>query len=102
MFIALEQWTIFYNFLLCHASISGEAITKVRNVSQASECRDALAKAIYSRLFSWVVNNVNQLLQPLEDDFEGAGFEIGILDIFGFENFTKNSFEQVCCTRYSG
>ena len=71
----------------------GEAITKVRNVVQASECRDALSKAIYSRLFSWVVNNINQLLQPLEGS--ETSYEIGILDIFGFENFNHNSFEQV-------
>ncbi|XP_033637376.1 unconventional myosin-XVI-like isoform X1 [Asterias rubens] len=72
----------------------GEAITKVRTVEQAEECRDALAKAIYSRLFSWVVNNINQLLQPVEES--ESAYEIGVLDIFGFENFNKNSFEQIC------
>ncbi|XP_022093502.1 unconventional myosin-XVI-like isoform X2 [Acanthaster planci] len=72
----------------------GEAITKLRTVDQAEECRDALAKAIYSRLFSWVVNNINQLLQPVEG--AETDYEIGVLDIFGFENFCRNSFEQVC------
>ncbi|XP_038051268.1 unconventional myosin-XVI-like [Patiria miniata] len=72
----------------------GEAITKLRTVTQAEECRDALAKAIYSRLFSWVVNNINQLLQPVEE--VETAFEIGVLDIFGFENFNRNSFEQTC------
>ena len=62
-------------------------------MEQAEECRDALAKAIYSRLFSWVENNINQLLQPVEES--ESAYEIGVLDIFGFENFNKNSFEQV-------
>lgn len=71
----------------------GEQIKKERSVDQAGECRDALAKAIYGRLFSWIVNSINQLIQP--PDGCGPSVEIGILDIFGFENFTKNSFEQV-------
>ncbi|XP_071509587.1 unconventional myosin-XVI-like [Diadema antillarum] len=73
----------------------GESITKYRTPVQASDCRDALTKALYSRLFSWVVNNINQLLEPLEVDPESI-LEIGVLDIFGFENFVKNSFEQLC------
>ena len=72
----------------------GESITKHRTPLQAADCRDALTKALYSRLFSWVVNNINQLLEPLEPNQENI-LEIGVLDIFGFENFTKNSFEQV-------
>ena len=71
----------------------GEQIKKERSVEQAGECRDALAKAIYGRLFSWIVNSINQLIQPAEG--AGQSTEIGILDIFGFENFAKNSFEQV-------
>ncbi|XP_071951291.1 unconventional myosin-XVI-like isoform X2 [Antedon mediterranea] len=74
--------------------VRGEMIKRERNVSQACDCRDALAKALYGRLFSWVVNSINQLLQPLED--APASVDIGVLDIFGFENFTKNSFEQIC------
>ena len=66
-------------------------ITKQRTPMQASDCRDALTKALYSRLFSWVVNNINQLLEPLEINQENI-LEIGVLDIFGFENFVKNSF----------
>ena len=53
---------------------------------------DALAKAVYGKMFDWLVRRVNISL-------EGAGKRghfIGILDIFGFEIFDKNSFEQLC------
>ncbi len=75
----------------------GEQIKKERCVQQAVECRDAFAKAAYGRLFSWIVNSINQLIQPPENS--EPPIEIGILDIFGFENFHKNSFEQVCALK---
>ncbi|XP_052784010.1 unconventional myosin-XVI-like isoform X3 [Mya arenaria] len=71
----------------------GEQIKKERTVERARDCRDALAKMLYARLFSWIVNGINQLIQPVE---EGSDLQIGILDIFGFENFPQNSFEQMC------
>ncbi|CAH1782096.1 unnamed protein product [Owenia fusiformis] len=72
----------------------GEQIKKERNVTQARDCCDALAKSLYGRLFSWIVNGINQMIQPY--DGCGPGLEVGILDIFGFEDFTTNSFEQLC------
>ncbi|XP_030612150.1 myosin-IIIa isoform X2 [Archocentrus centrarchus] len=75
----------------------GETIVRPNTVEKAVEVRDAMGKALYSRLFNWIVNRINTLLrpdsQPGEDD---KGLNIGILDIFGFENFKKNSFEQLC------
>ncbi|XP_056155482.1 myosin-IIIa [Lampris incognitus] len=75
----------------------GETIVRPNTVEKAMEVRDAMGKALYGRLFSWIVNRINSLLRPEsnlgEDD---KGFNIGILDIFGFENFKKNSFEQLC------
>ena len=55
---------------------------------------DALAKTIYGLCFKWIVNCVNNTLTPAEGD-ECDNF-IGILDIFGFEIFKENSFEQLC------
>ncbi|XP_029934832.1 myosin-IIIa isoform X1 [Myripristis murdjan] len=75
----------------------GETIVRSNTVEKAAEVRDAMGKALYGRLFSWIVNRINTLLRPDshlgEDD---KGLNIGILDIFGFENFKKNSFEQLC------
>uniref|UniRef100_A0ABM5GNE3 non-specific serine/threonine protein kinase n=1 Tax=Pogona vitticeps TaxID=103695 RepID=A0ABM5GNE3_9SAUR len=75
----------------------GETIIRPNTMEKATDVRDATAKALYGRLFSWIVNRINVLLKPdkiLSESDEGLN--IGILDIFGFENFKKNSFEQLC------
>ncbi|KAL5005175.1 hypothetical protein ScPMuIL_018631 [Solemya velum] len=74
----------------------GEYIKRNYTKEKAEDARDAMAKAIYGRLFGWIVNKVNQLLAPNENLPPEAYREIGILDIFGFEHFEKNSFEQSC------
>ncbi|XP_078056381.1 myosin-IIIa [Mustelus asterias] len=79
----------------------GETIVRPNTVEKATDVRDATAKALYGRLFSWIVNRINTLLKPetfLSDaaDSVDKGVDIGILDIFGFENFKRNSFEQLC------
>jgi myosin heavy subunit len=68
------------------------AYEKDLNAKQASGSRDALAKAIYEKLFSWIVSMVNDSLAS----HKPSSAFIGILDIFGFEIFTVNSFEQLC------
>lgn len=62
------------------------------NTVQALAVRDALSKAIYFNLFDWIVERVNQSLTAREP----VANSIGILDIYGFEIFEKNSFEQLC------
>lgn len=54
--------------------------------------RDALAKAVYDRLFTWLVTKLNQSLEP---DYDGKKTLMGILDIYGFEIFEKNRFVLV-------
>ena len=71
----------------------GETVDKRYKCSKAADVRDALAKALYSRLFQWLVSRLNGYLQPSPSDNQ---LTIGILDIFGFENFEWNSFEQFC------
>lgn len=79
---------------------------------EANNARDALAKAIYSNLFDYIVNRINQSIP-----FQASSYYIGVLDIAGFGNdkissrktrnlinkwiffaefFTVNSFEQFC------
>lgn len=64
------------------------------NIVQATAVRDALAKGIYSNLFDWIVERVNASLKEATSQFEKKS--IGILDIYGFEIFEHNSFEQIC------
>ena len=61
--------------------------------TKAADVRDALAKALYARMFQWIVSRLNSHLQPFSTS---THLNIGILDIFGFENFEHNSFEQFC------
>uniref|UniRef100_A0A8C9W3P6 non-specific serine/threonine protein kinase n=1 Tax=Scleropages formosus TaxID=113540 RepID=A0A8C9W3P6_SCLFO len=75
----------------------GETIIRSNTVDKASDVRDAMSKALYGRLFSWIVNRINALLQPDKNICAvESGMNVGILDIFGFENFRENSFEQLC------
>uniref|UniRef100_A0A8C6JA27 non-specific serine/threonine protein kinase n=2 Tax=Melopsittacus undulatus TaxID=13146 RepID=A0A8C6JA27_MELUD len=75
----------------------GETIIRTNTVDKAADVRDAMSKALYGRLFSWIVNRINTLLQPDKNICNTEnGMNIGILDIFGFENFARNSFEQLC------
>uniref|UniRef100_A0A8C1V335 Unconventional myosin-VI n=1 Tax=Cyprinus carpio TaxID=7962 RepID=A0A8C1V335_CYPCA len=69
----------------------GTAIKVPLKVEQANSARDALAKAIYSRLFDHVVTRINQCFP-----FDSSAHFIGVLDIAGFEYFEHNSFEQFC------
>uniref|UniRef100_G3SR10 Myosin motor domain-containing protein n=1 Tax=Loxodonta africana TaxID=9785 RepID=G3SR10_LOXAF len=75
----------------------GETIVRANTVDRAADVRDAMSKALYGRLFSWIVNRINTLLQPDRNICSANnGMNVGILDIFGFENFQRNSFEQLC------
>ncbi|KAK6166430.1 hypothetical protein SNE40_023124 [Patella caerulea] len=75
----------------------GEVIIRNNSVQEAVNARDAMAKALYGRLFSWIVNRISSLLKPQSGNTQdNDSLVVGLLDIFGFENFVKNSFEQVC------
>ncbi|XP_030586984.1 unconventional myosin-Va-like [Archocentrus centrarchus] len=79
---------------LCHRKLKTTLETYVKSVSQMNAVygRDALAKHIYARLFSWVVGSINN---ALKSTVKQHSF-IGVLDIYGFETFDVNSFEQFC------
>uniref|UniRef100_A0A4W5PWW9 Myosin VB n=1 Tax=Hucho hucho TaxID=62062 RepID=A0A4W5PWW9_9TELE len=83
----MEHW-------LCHRKLVTTSETYVKNVSrkQAANARDALAKHIYAHMFDWIVEYVNKSLHTSSKQHSF----IGVLDIYGFETFEINSFEQFC------
>uniref|UniRef100_A0A8C2D7C6 Myosin VIIBb n=1 Tax=Cyprinus carpio TaxID=7962 RepID=A0A8C2D7C6_CYPCA len=74
-----------------------EIVTKPLSSEQATSTRDTFAKAMYGRLFVWMFTKVNSAIhKPQTDEPSYTRKSIGLLDIFGFENFPQNSFEQLC------
>ncbi|XP_038669057.1 unconventional myosin-Ic-like [Scyliorhinus canicula] len=85
---------------LTHKKIiaKGEELISPLNVEQAAYARDALAKAIYGRTFTWLVHKINKSLAHRDSTYSDRNRPnvIGLLDIYGFEVFQHNSFEQFC------
>ena len=71
----------------------GEIAVKELNPTLAVDIRDATVKAVYNGLFGWLVGKCNDMCD-VGDIPDGSW--IGLLDIFGFEDFKVNSFEQIC------
>uniref|UniRef100_G3UTE3 Myosin IE n=1 Tax=Meleagris gallopavo TaxID=9103 RepID=G3UTE3_MELGA len=68
-----------------------ESINVTLNVEQACYTRDALAKALHARVFDYLVDSINKAMEKDHEEYN-----IGVLDIYGFEIFQKNGFEQFC------
>ncbi len=83
-----------------------ETVTINNSREQAETARDSLLKAIYGKIFDWLIERINLSLtrnsgklKPQGAEHESAlqsELQIGILDIFGFESFGTNGFEQFC------
>ncbi|WWC59169.1 uncharacterized protein I303_101717 [Kwoniella dejecticola CBS 10117] len=87
-----KKWTVKKQLIT-----RSEKIVTNLGSAQAMVVRDSVAKFIYTCLFDWLVGVVNESL--LGEGGEGAKKAtkfIGVLDIYGFEHFKKNSFEQFC------
>ena len=76
-----------------YINAAGEQYKVLFSPEQATSAADALAKDIYGKLFLWLAKKVNRRIRA--DESQVASF-IGVLDIFGFEHFEHNSFEQLC------
>lgn len=75
----------------------GETVSTPLSREQALDVRDAFVKGIYGRLFVWIVDKINAAIyKPPSQEVKNPRRSIGLLDIFGFENFAVNSFEQLC------
>mmetsp|Transcript_2672 Transcript_2672/g.9691 ORF Transcript_2672/g.9691 Transcript_2672/m.9691 type:complete len:1064 (+) Transcript_2672:125-3316(+) len=88
---------------------SNESYERPLEIVDARKSRDSFNKALYSKLFEWLVRLLNASvggvtkqaidtheLDDSQDEYGTFGYSIGILDIYGFECFEKNSFEQLC------
>ncbi|XP_047984707.1 myosin-IIIb-like isoform X1 [Leguminivora glycinivorella] len=73
----------------------GETIARHCSPTEAAVARDATARGLYARAFDRIVERINALLCQ-NRPYGTEQLSIGILDIFGFENFNRNSFEQLC------
>ncbi|XP_007231906.3 unconventional myosin-IXAa isoform X4 [Astyanax mexicanus] len=75
----------------------GERLIVPYKLAEAGTVRDSMAKSLYSALFDWIVFRINHALLNNRDLEESAKMlSIGVLDIFGFEDYENNSFEQFC------
>lgn len=71
----------------------GEKVVSPISKNQANDIKDAFVKSVYGKMFVMIVNKINEAIYKVKD---GKKISIGVLDIFGFENFDVNSFEQLC------
>ena len=79
-------------FCTCLLPCISQLLVRISGVPQADTCRDTIAKLLYSKMFEWLVSRINSGLFT-----KSASCTINILDIFGFEDFAHNTFEQVFC-----
>lgn len=73
-----------------------ETVVAHRTEEQARTTRDSIAKMLYARLFDYTVWRINNAIEVTQHSGSRVATSIGILDIFGFESFQVNSFEQLC------
>uniref|UniRef100_A0A8C7D7P5 Unconventional myosin-IXAa-like n=1 Tax=Oncorhynchus kisutch TaxID=8019 RepID=A0A8C7D7P5_ONCKI len=75
----------------------GERLIVPYKLAEAGTVRDSMAKSLYSALFDWIVFRTNHALLNNKDlEHSAKILSIGVLDIFGFEDYENNSFEQFC------
>ncbi|KAK6970814.1 unconventional myosin-Ib, partial [Biomphalaria glabrata] len=74
-------------------AVKGDMVKTDLSLAGATYARDALCKAIYSRLFTWLIKRINSSIK-VREDLQTRTKVMGVLDIYGFEVFQNNSFEQ--------
>uniref|UniRef100_A0A669ECX5 Unconventional myosin-Ib n=1 Tax=Oreochromis niloticus TaxID=8128 RepID=A0A669ECX5_ORENI len=92
--LGIEQSVLERAFSYRTVEAKMEKVSTTLNVAQAYYARDALAKNLYSRLFSWLVTRINESIQVSDAQTKARHKVMGVLDIYGFEIFEDNSFEQ--------
>ncbi|XP_026231781.1 unconventional myosin-Ib isoform X5 [Anabas testudineus] len=89
--LGIEQSVLERAFSYRTVEAKMEKVSTTLNVAQAYYARDALAKNLYSRLFTWLVTRINESIKAQAKTRHKV---MGVLDIYGFEIFEDNSFEQ--------
>ncbi|XP_071962722.1 uncharacterized protein [Antedon mediterranea] len=90
--LGLNAQDLMKNLLKPRIKVGTEYVQQGRTKEQVAYSVNALSKAIYNKLFGWLVSRVNTTL----DTKSTKAFFIGVLDIAGFEIFDFNTFEQLC------
>lgn len=91
--IGIDMDALIYTLTVRIISTRNESYEKKLTPAQAENARDAMTKAIYGKIFLSIVDIVNLSIQV---DAKLVRSDVGVLDIFGFECFKQNSFEQLC------
>ncbi|KAK7912550.1 hypothetical protein WMY93_012761 [Mugilogobius chulae] len=95
--LEVKEETLFEALTTRKTVTVGEKLIVPYKLSEAGTVRDSMAKSLYSALFDWIVFRINHALLNIKDLEETTKIlSIGVLDIFGFEDYENNSFEQFC------
>ncbi|XP_072138219.1 unconventional myosin-IXAa isoform X1 [Mobula birostris] len=94
--LEVKEETLFEALTTRKTVTVGERLILPYKLSEAITVRDSMAKSLYDALFDWIVFRINHALLNNRDLEEHKIFSIGVLDIFGFEDYENNSFEQFC------
>lgn len=93
--LMVEQDQLEAALLTALLNLRGEIIVKKNNIQKGNNARNATAKSLYDKLFQWLVFKVNLTMRGKVDEVV-PNQNVSILDIFGFENFKVNGFDQMC------
>ncbi|XP_069758507.1 unconventional myosin-IXAa isoform X2 [Narcine bancroftii] len=94
--LEVKEETLFEALTTRKTVTVGERLILPYKLSEAITVRDSMAKSLYDALFDWIVFRINHALLNNRDLEEHKILSIGVLDIFGFEDYENNSFEQFC------
>ena len=72
----------------------GESVVTNMATNASMDVRDAFVKGIYGRMFIWMVDKINEAIFKPKESPSNIRTSIGVLDIFGFENFGTNRFVE--------
>lgn len=89
----LETMFLHRTIVVASRSVNASEHKVALDLEQSRKVRDTLAKSLYEHLFRWIVGRINQIISLPDGEHSSS---IGILDIYGFEIFETNAFEQLC------